>query len=168
MEPIFDRRGETAGWLNRGIVYAIDGRPRGVIRSGAVFSFAAVHLGWFGEGFFRDREGAASAWLRRATGGPPTPPTGAPVACPYLQFAMPPSVTSLAPPRPMPEPRWSDQPWDAFLGPDALLLPSSRGTPPTMADLAPLIAEAERERAARLAPWRPAPRPVDDACLAIV
>ena len=64
MEPIFDVRGETVGWLNRGKVYSTAGRPRALIRSGAVFSFATVHLGWFGDGFFRDRDGAAVAWIR--------------------------------------------------------------------------------------------------------
>jgi hypothetical protein len=151
MEPIFDVRGETVGWLNRGKVYSTAGRPRALIRSGAVFSFATVHLGWFGDGFFRDRDGAAVAWIRRVTGGPATPPPGLATPCPYLQFAMPPTMVSLTPPRPLPEPRWSDLAWDDFLGPDALLMPSSQGAPPTMADLAPLIAEAERERQERAA-----------------
>jgi hypothetical protein len=65
---------------------------------------------------------------------------------------MPPTMVSLTPPRPLPGPCWSDLPWDDFLGPDALLMPSSRGAPPTMADLAPLIAEAERERQEQAAP----------------
>lgn len=164
MEPIFDRQGEVAGWLERSVIYAADGRPRAFIRGKAVYSFAPEHRGWFMDGYLRDDHGAAVAWTRRAEGSPPRPPMRLLPACPYLQFASLPMLPPLPPLRPTPARTWSETAWDEYLGRDLLRAQEDHGSPPTIADIAHLIAEAEERRhEAGRAParegWVPGARP---------
>lgn len=144
MEAIFDRHGDVVGWLERQVVYSTAGCPRAIIRGGAVCSYAPVHLGWFTNGYFRDLAGGVVAWTRGARGGPPTPPARLPDACPFPQFATLPPLPPLSPVRPLPATAWSLLAWDEYLGRDALRPPVTAGRPPTLADLAPLLAEARR------------------------
>jgi hypothetical protein len=160
MEPIFDCRGEVVGWLHRRFVYSAQGRPRAVVRGSVVGSFAPSFIGWFVGGFFLDIDGAAVGWTRAARGGLTTPPPALPGEPPYPQFAMAPALPALPPVRPLPARRWSTVAWATYLGNDALRPPISAGAPPTMADLAPLIAEAARERQAASAASAARPDPV--------
>lgn len=116
MEPIFDRQGRTAAWRNRDVVHDLGGRPAAFIRDRAVFSLGGVCLGRFEDGLFRDAQGAVIAFLRDA---------GSPMPLPVPEEAPVPPVPGHRPPEPRFGPvtarawralRWSDQPWDSFLG----------------------------------------------------
>lgn len=141
MEPIYDRHGHLAGWLEFDIVYSDLGCPRAFIHGGALFSFAPAYLGWFDNGYFRDDTGAAVAWIRRCHGGPIAPAPTYTGERPYLQYATLPPLAPLAPLRPLAAHAWSPTTWADYLGRDALRLQVSTGTPPTWKDIAHLLDE---------------------------
>ena len=148
MEPIFDQHGHTVGWLAYRLVYSVDGQARAFLRGDVVNSFFPSHLGWFSGGYFRGLDGGAVGWVRRARGGPPTPEPLPAEPQPFLQFAMLPPMPTLSPLRPLPSPHWSTMTWDEFLGENALRPAVDRGIPPTMADIAFLLEEAEHQQQA--------------------
>jgi len=82
MKPIYDQNGQAVGWLlNDDVVYNIVGLPRAFIRrEGNIFNYKWNYLGRLDQGFFRDKDGNAVAFIQGATGGPIPPiPAVAPV-----------------------------------------------------------------------------------------
>jgi len=65
MEPIFNFRAQTVGWLEGEIAFSGEGRPAAFISHGAVFAAADGHyLGQSDGGVFRDRLGCIVAFVR--------------------------------------------------------------------------------------------------------
>src|SRR4051812_28686782 len=90
MVPIFNRKGEAVGWLASGVIFGPHHQPRAFVRQDAVFSFSGHHLGRMENGFIRDRDGHAVAFMEGAKNGPPTPIAEAPLNKPVLPI--PPSM----------------------------------------------------------------------------
>ena len=115
MDPIFDRRGQIAGWLRGNVVHDRQSQPRAFIHEDAVFTYQGIYLGRLQRGYFRDQSGNAVAFMRGASGGPVPPiPTIPPVPI------MPPSaptapIPPLAPVPTLPTFSWSSVSWDAFI-----------------------------------------------------
>ena len=114
MIPIFDRSGTPVGWLDEDRILDIHARHRAFIERGAVFSYEAVYLGTFGYGLFRDKYGAAVAFVPGASGVllpltklPPIPPL--PPFQPFKPIPPLPPIPSL------PSLSWSGISWEQFL-----------------------------------------------------
>ena len=65
MEPIFNFRAQTVGWLDDAIAFSGDGRPAAFINDGAVFAASdGQYLGQSEEGVFHDRLGCTVAFVQ--------------------------------------------------------------------------------------------------------
>jgi hypothetical protein len=121
MEPIFDQSGRTVGWLDSDVVRDPAGRaiafiPRlAFLPQGAVYSYTPQHLGFFGDGFFRDRAGQAVAYLSNHSFGPITPIAQIPPIPPIPSIAPIPPIPPLPPIAPLPTLNWSHLSWDDFV-----------------------------------------------------
>jgi len=105
MPPIFNRHGRTVGWLRRNVVYNLRGSPRAFLEDD-VISFRGRYLGTLENGFFRDRDGYAIAFVERTSGGPVLPITEVPPVQPVL---------SVTPVRPVYSLNWSNTRFEDFL-----------------------------------------------------
>ncbi len=115
MEPIFSREAMTIGWLKGDVVYDETGFPRALLRSTAVVSFDGEFLGWFENGYFRDANGDAVAYLRGAAGRPVAPaPRVIPTA--PTTWALPSTPTVRVTPTAHPATEfWSEIAWAEYL-----------------------------------------------------
>jgi len=119
MKPIYDQNGQAVGWLlNDDVVYNIVGLPRAFIRrEGNIFNYKWNYLGRLDQGFFRDKDGNAVAFIQGATGGPippipavaPVPPI--PATPPTFPFSAALPVSSI----PSSKKKWSNISWEEFL-----------------------------------------------------
>ena len=94
--PIFDKHGKAAYFLDQDKIhiYAWDGAPVAFVEKGAVFSFKAGHLGWYDEGWLRDREGKCVGFVESGKGGP-NPPKEKPHHVPPAEKKEPPEKPSI-------------------------------------------------------------------------
>ena len=114
-KPIFDKRGKTVGWLGKNVVYSLNGNPKAFIEDQAVCAYNGEYLGIFENGFFRDRNGDAVAFIEGAEGGPLTPITEIPPIPPIP--AIPPisPIPPIPPIPPVSSLSWSNLSWDDYL-----------------------------------------------------
>lgn len=116
MEPIFDPRGNSVGWLRNEVVFDADIQPVAFIRQNAVFSYGRLYLGRFDRLFFRDLDGHAVGFVRGASGSPrpPTPSVPRPPRLPSIPRV--PAVAPVPPAAPVASLSWSPLTWHQFLG----------------------------------------------------
>jgi 4-fold beta flower protein len=121
MEPIFDRSGGTVAWLDNDVIRDRAGRAVAFIprhtssQQAAVYSYAPEHLGYLGDGFFRDIKGDAVAFLASHAHGPITPIPGLPPLPPLPAIAALPPFAPLPPIAPLPTYNWSRLCWADFV-----------------------------------------------------
>jgi hypothetical protein len=140
MDPIFDTRGRTRGWMHDDVIFDLEGRPRAFVKRDGVYSFRGLHLGHFRSGFIRDTGGYAVAFLRGARGQPATPPPQVPPSAPArAQVPLRPAIGA-APAAAAVAPRWSRLDIDAFFG------PAPQGTGVAASPPRPSGRETPRER----------------------
>ena len=89
-----------------------DARCVAFVRDGAVFSRRRAYLGRFENGFFRDRTGAAVAFVEGAKGEPWLPPHEDPPIPPIPVIA---PIAPIAPIPPNARPSWSRLTWDSYI-----------------------------------------------------
>ena len=115
MEPIFAPSGTLVGWLENDVVFDTASRHIAHIQGGAVYTYTSRQLGYFDNGYFRDKVGDAVAFMGGCTGGPlppipPIPPIPAipaiPPIAPIAPIASVPRVPSLS---------WSRLGWMEFI-----------------------------------------------------
>lgn len=115
MELIYGADGVAVGWLQERIVYDLDGTALAYVRQEGVYVFGGHYRGQFRSGYFRDRNGDAVAFMKRATGGP-IPPTPKPPPIPPAPRIPPlPGFNPLPPMAPAPTYQWSKLSWKQYL-----------------------------------------------------
>lgn len=114
--PIFDTSGKVVGWLDGEVVRSIDGTHVAFVNNADVFDYYSQHLGRFGDGFFRDRQGNAVAFVEGATGPPIVPQTEIPPPAPVFAIAPLGSMPPFPPFAPFETNYWSALTWAEFLG----------------------------------------------------
>lgn len=116
MEAIFNRHGYWVGWIHDGVVHGVEGGCRAFVRQASVYSYDGGYLGRFVQGFFRDTQGDAVAFVKGSKGGPfkPLPEM---TAKPPVVGAPPPVPPVLSTPQAQgaPSMKWAQISWDAFL-----------------------------------------------------
>ncbi|MDD5159473.1 MAG: hypothetical protein PHI47_05445 [Sulfuricurvum sp.] len=115
MEPIFNRHGQTVGWLFNGVIYDRKNCYRAFIRDGNIFTYDAQHLGIMYQGILRDRRGQCIAYMDEASADPRLP-------IPEITPAPPiPTIPSATPIPPIPPKvshtsyHWNPLKWEFFL-----------------------------------------------------
>ncbi len=115
MEAIFDQKGSTVAWLKENEIFNLEGKNIGFLEEEAVFNLDAEYKGVFVDGFFRDPDGDAVAFIEGASNGPILPITDIKPIEPTL------GITDIHPPTPI-HPispingfDWSDLAWGAFI-----------------------------------------------------
>jgi hypothetical protein len=113
--PIYDRAGRVVSWLYQASILSLDARPLAFVHDGALYSYRRQYLGRFEHGLFRDRTGAAVAFIQGAQGGPLLPLTQlAPL--PPLPPLLPLTPLAPIPPiPPLPSLTWSRLGWVDFI-----------------------------------------------------
>lgn len=77
MNPLHDRSGQVAGWLDGDEILDMDGRYRAFLRGTHAHSCRdGSFVGWFEGGWLWDANLTAIAFLASAGGGPPRPGLG--------------------------------------------------------------------------------------------
>lgn len=118
MDAIFDRHGKTIAWLDDRNIYNLSGNQAlAFISHNTVFTFRTKkHLGRFKNGFFRDKNGNAVAFIKGATGGPVTPVTQVTPSSPsYVLRPSLPSLPSIPVSYPTDTYNWSHLDWEKFI-----------------------------------------------------
>ena len=116
MTPIYNRQGRTIAWINKIYIYDLYGRNvLGFINNNAVFTFECKHLGWFKNGFFRDKSGYAVAFIQGANNGPITPITQIPPIPPITSIPPIPSIPPLHLTLPIDKLSWSILTWENYI-----------------------------------------------------
>lgn len=116
MKPIYERNGQTVGWLNDdGVIYDRNNRYRAFIQNGAIYTYQGRYLGVLDRGFFRDRQGHVVTFMAGAQGGP-IPPIPAIAPIPPIPPTPPiPPIPPIAPIAPIGSFNWSQSDWNGFL-----------------------------------------------------
>lgn len=71
---LYDRNGNAVAYSEDGChVYLCDGQPIAYLEENALYSYPGELLGWFEDGWLRDKDGRCVAFADEATGGPPRP-----------------------------------------------------------------------------------------------
>ncbi|WP_442892008.1 4-fold beta flower protein [Chryseobacterium sp. VD8] len=110
MTPIYDRHGRTIAWINNNFIYHLSGRQvLAFINNNSVFTYGSRHLGRFSNGFFRDRNGNAIAFIQGATNGPIPPIPQIPPIPPI------PAIPPIPPIPPIDSLSWSNLTWENFI-----------------------------------------------------
>jgi hypothetical protein len=117
LTPIWNRRPSPVGWLDRrrGVVYDATYARRAVIQNGALFSYGGHHLGYFRDGWFRDKSGNAVAYIDGAAGGPIPPIHSVPPVPPVMPVPPIAPVMPMPPVMPSPSLAWSSVSFDQLL-----------------------------------------------------
>lgn len=115
MEPIYDRNGQTVGWLKDGVIYDRTPKPRAFIHNGAIFTYDRRYIGRFDNGYFRDRSGRSVAFIKSASGGPILPIPEIPPTPPILPIPPIAPIPPISPIPAMPSLSWSNLDWETFL-----------------------------------------------------
>jgi len=114
--PIFDRSGNVIGWLDREIIRDMNGQHRAFVTEDRVYNYGGRFLGRIHNGFFRDSNGNAIAFIKGAGGGPLLPIPSIPPIPPVFPVSPVKPVPSVPPVSPIPSLYWSNANWDSFLG----------------------------------------------------
>jgi hypothetical protein len=116
IKPIYNRFGKTVGWLMGDFIFDRTGQGRAFILNGTVVSYSGGHRGHYEQGFFRDWDGHAVAFVPGASGGPLTPHLEAPPPLPALRIpAERPLATANHPTTARFSVSWSRGDWAQFL-----------------------------------------------------
>jgi hypothetical protein len=79
MDAVYDRSGNTVGWMSHNELQSLTGHVIGFVRNKTLYSRAGHHVGSLVKGNFIDRRGRVVAWIAGAEGGPEKPsPRSAP------------------------------------------------------------------------------------------
>ena len=116
--PIYDRRGQTVGWLEEDTIRLLDGTIAAFLTGEAVFNISGVCVGFIHDHCFRDLHGDAVAFLAGAAGGLPFPlPERAPMPRPFSYAPTRPigSRPPVRPKAPVWSVDWSFVTWETFL-----------------------------------------------------
>ncbi|MBN3581102.1 hypothetical protein JYB64_01805 [Algoriphagus aestuarii] len=89
MNSIFNRHGKIVAWIQETEIFDLKGRSIDFVNNEAVFNLRAAYKGTFSNGFFRDKNGSAVAFIDGSTNGPIPP---------------------------IPSLNWSSIDWNAFIG----------------------------------------------------
>ena len=74
MRPVFDRDGLVVAWLGAdGSLYDPVGIPVAYLDRERLYSYEGMFLGWYVDGWFRDRAGSAAGFIDGSSGGPSRP-----------------------------------------------------------------------------------------------
>jgi hypothetical protein len=117
LDPIWNRRSSPVGWLDRdrGVVYDASFARRAIIQHVGIFTYGAQHVGYFRDGWFRDKAGQAVAYVDGASGGP-IPPVHRVAPIPPIQPIPPVAPVMPIPPiMPVPSLSWSSLSFDQLL-----------------------------------------------------
>lgn len=67
MEALYDRTGRVYAWLHEtGRIYGLNGRNLAFIKDDSVYLWTGAHVGWWQEGYMRDRNGAVGLFTADA------------------------------------------------------------------------------------------------------
>ena len=118
MESIWDASASLVGWWEpgNGAVYDASYNRRAVVQRGGLYSWRSEHRGYLVEGWFRDRNGHAVAFVPGARGGPITPIPPIPPIPPVMPVPPIPPIMPIAPIMPVASSRWCSLSFDALLG----------------------------------------------------
>ena len=86
MEAVWDDSTSLVGWYepSNGAVYDASYNLRAVVQRGSLYTWQGDHRGYIVDGWFRDGDGRAVAFMRGARGGPITPITPTPPIPPLM------------------------------------------------------------------------------------
>ena len=113
---IYDRRGRVVGWIVDGSdIFSRANHYIGFVEDTNVFNRRAGYLGEFDDGFFRDRNGRAVAFVDGATHGPITPVTQIPPISPIHPITPVRPVTPVTPVSPVNSLSWSPIAFNEFI-----------------------------------------------------
>lgn len=74
----YDRSGRATAYSEDGVhVYLFSGEPVAYLNAEALYSYRGELMGWFEDGWLRDKDGRCIAYSDQATGGPLQPVKGA-------------------------------------------------------------------------------------------
>jgi len=74
MIDFYDRTGAAIAYSQDGEhIYLFSGRPVAYLSGTAVYSFGGQHIGWFQDGWLRDKRGGCALFTAEAKGGPVRP-----------------------------------------------------------------------------------------------
>lgn len=73
----YDRNGHAVAYSDDDVhVFLFGGEPIGYLEAEALYSYRGELMGWFEEGWLRDKDGRCIAYSEQATGGPIQPVKG--------------------------------------------------------------------------------------------
>jgi hypothetical protein len=74
MIDFYDRSGAPIAYCQDGEhIYLFSGRPVAYLSGDAVYTFSGKHIGWFEDGWVRDKQGNCVLFTAAAKGGPVKP-----------------------------------------------------------------------------------------------
>lgn len=105
----YDRHGEAVAYVEDGEhIYSWDGRPLAFISGEHVYAFSGNFIGWFNDGWIRDKNGDAMLFADNAKGGPEKPMLNLKKFKGFKQFLPFKGFKDLAPSKPFFNYEWSD------------------------------------------------------------
>lgn len=115
MVTFYDRSGIAIAYSDDDVhIYLISGQACCYLDGAAVFSYSGALMGWFENGWIRDKDGRCVVFSESATGGPPRPTKQAMPEKRDKQLRPPDGKKDPKPLRPIHSNAWSDQPASAF------------------------------------------------------
>lgn len=116
MKPVFDRNGRTIAWINNNYIYNLSGnKVLAFNNKNSIFNYGGKHLGRLNNGFFRDKNGNAVAFLQGAKGGPVIPITQIPPIPPIPTIPPIPPIPSIPTIPSIDSYNWSNLTWESFI-----------------------------------------------------
>lgn len=97
------------------VVYDLIGYPHALVHDWVVYGYSGAYLGVFVAGFFRDRGGAAVAFIEGAQGGPLLPVAEIPPVPPIPLEPAIPLIPPIPPISPVALGHWSGLTWVDYL-----------------------------------------------------
>jgi|SRR5947209_8543879 len=117
LSAIWNGKSSLVGWFDRrnGVVYDPSMARRAIVQRDALFAYSGQHLGYFRDGWFRDRWGYAVAYIDGAKDGPiaPVHPVAPIPPIPPVPPVAP--IMPIPPVMPVPSLSWSRQSFDQLL-----------------------------------------------------
>jgi hypothetical protein len=114
VQPIFDKDGTTVAWLQDDTVRDSQGGTIGFVADEALYTLIGQFVCHVTGGFFRDRDGAAIAFVEPHGIGPLTPLTRLPPPPPAASLAPLRPLFPVPPLAPLPSLTWSRVGWHAL------------------------------------------------------